>query len=109
MEMAREEPGQQSVFRRDALLNSYKGLVLPVSAGAEYDIGTLSSECKLLAVAALTLAYYQIPVKGVSELRFGPVPGLTIGCGHIRLNTIVVLNASREPLSVIVGSMTIVF
>jgi hypothetical protein len=96
-------------FEGDALLNSYRGLVLPVSAGIEYDVGRLLSECKLLVVGAMTVAYYQIPVKGVSEVRFGPVPGLTIACGHIRLNTIVVLNASREPLSVIVGSMTIVF
>jgi hypothetical protein len=91
----------------DALRNSHKGLVLPFSAGAEYDIMTISSGCKLFALATFSLATYQIPRTGVTEIRFGPVPGVAISCGHIKVNTIAVLQPSWQPLAVIVGSITI--
>lgn len=93
----------------DALRNSNRGLVLPLSAGAEYRIWSLPGGCKLFAVAALTLAYYQYPAKTTTELKFGPVPGLAIGCGHLKSNVMAVLRKSSEPLAAVTASMTIVF
>jgi hypothetical protein len=101
------KPDSRVFLEADALRNSHKGLVLPLSAGAEYDIMTISSGCKLFALASFTLASYQIPGTGVTEIRFGPVPGVVIGCGHIKVNTIAVFHPSRQPLAVIVGSITI--
>jgi hypothetical protein len=92
----------------DAFRNSNGGLVLPLSAGAEYRIGSVSDFCKLFAVGALTLAYYQNPAKDRTELKFGPVPGMAIGCGHVKVNISAVLT-SKAPLAAIVGSMTILF
>ena len=92
----------------DALRNSWKGLVLPVSAGVEYKIAGLSDNCSLFAVATLTLAYYNNPVKGVNNLRYGPVPGLSMGCGHLRSNAVMVLSP-KSVLAVIAGSWTVVF
>ena len=58
---------------------------------------------------SVTLAYYQNPDEDTSELKFGPVPGLTLSWGHVKTNMIAVLRKSRQPLSSIVGSITIVF
>ena len=93
----------------DALRNSNKGLVLPISAGAEYQVGHLGGGCKLFAVGALTLAYYQNSRKKATELKFGPVPGFAIGCGHVKTNVLAVLSASKQTLAAIVASMTIAF
>ena len=93
----------------DALRNSHGGLVLPMSAGVEYEVKALPGNCHLLVLGALTLAYYQNPAKDVSDFKFGPVPGLTLGWRHVRANMIAVLRKSSQPLAAIVGSMTIVF
>jgi hypothetical protein len=93
----------------DALRNSHSGLVLPLSAGVEYTIKTISSSCRLSVVGAVTLAYYRNPDEDTSEFKFGPVPGLTLSWGHLKTNMIVVLRKSRQPFSSIVGSITIVF
>jgi hypothetical protein len=92
----------------DALRNSNGGIVVPLSAGAEYRIASVSDACKLFAVVALTLAYYQNPAKDTSELKFGPVPGMAIGCGHIKVNVSAVFT-SKAPVAAVVGSMTILF
>jgi hypothetical protein len=92
----------------DALKNSWKGLVLPVSAGVEYKIAGLSETCSLFAVATMTVAYYHNAVKDVSNLRYGPVPGLVMGCGHVRSNAVFVLSP-KSILGVVAGSWTIVF
>jgi hypothetical protein len=92
----------------DALRNSHNGLLLPLSAGAESAMGTVAG-CTALAMGAFTLAYYRNPARGLSELKFGPVPGVVIACGHLRTNVTVVLSKSRQPLAAIVGSLTVMF
>lgn len=93
----------------DALRNSNRGLVLPLSAGAEFRVAPLPAGCKLFAVGALTLAYYQYPNRDTSDVKFGPVPGATIGCGHVKANVIAVLRKSSEPLAALAASVTILF
>jgi hypothetical protein len=93
----------------DALRNSNRGLVLPLSAGAEFRVVPLPAGCKLFAVAALTLAYYQYPNRDTAAVKFGPVPGVAIGCGHVKANVMAVLRKSSEPLAALAASMTIVF
>ena len=62
----------------DALRNSHGGLVLPLSVGLDYQVMSFSGGCKLLAVGAFTVAYYQNRREDATELKFGPVPGLTL-------------------------------
>jgi hypothetical protein len=93
----------------DALRNSNRGLVLPLSAGAEFRMAPLPAGCKLFAVAALTLAYYQYPNRNTTDIKFGPVPGVAIGCGHLKGNVMAVLRKSSEPLAALTASLTIVF
>src|SRR3954470_20836319 len=66
----------------DALRNSNRGLVLPVSLGVEFRIAPLPAGCKLSAVGALTAAYYQYPNQNRTDFKVGPVPGVAIGCGR---------------------------
>jgi hypothetical protein len=91
----------------DALRNSNRGLVLPVSAGAEFRIAPLPAECKLFAVGALTVAYYQYPNRNTTDVKFGPVPGVAVGCGRFKGNVMAVLRKSSEPLAAITASLTI--
>jgi hypothetical protein len=93
----------------DALRNSNRGLVLPLSAGAEFRVAPLPATCKLFAVAALTLAYYQYPNRDTTDIKFGPVPGVSIGCGHVKANGVAVLRKSSEPLAALAASVTILF
>ncbi len=93
----------------DALRNSNRGLVLPLSAGAEFRMAPLPAGCNLFAVAALTLAYYQYPNRNTTDIKFGPVPGVAIGCGHLKGNVMAVLRKSSEPLAALTASLTIVF
>jgi hypothetical protein len=93
----------------DALRNSNRGLVLPVSAGLEFRIAPLPAGCKLSAVGALTLAYYQYPNRGTTDIKFGPVPGVTVGCGRVKTNLIAVLRKSSEPLAALSLNVTIMF
>ena len=96
-------------FELDALRNSNRGLVVPLSAGAEFRIAPLPAGCKLSAVAALALAYYRYPDRNLTEIKFGPVPGVTIGCGRVKTNVIAVLRKSSEPLAALTASVTIMF
>ena len=93
----------------DALRNSNRGLVVPVSAGAEFRIAPLPAGCRLFAVAALTLAYYQYPNRNTSDIKLGPVPGVAIGCGRFKTNVMAVLRKSSEPLAAVTASVTILF
>ena len=93
----------------DALRNSNRGLVVPLSAGAEFRIAPLPAGCKLSAVAALALAYYRYPDRNLTEIKFGPVPGVSIGCGRVKTNVIAVLRKSSEPLAALTASVTIMF
>jgi hypothetical protein len=93
----------------DALRNSHGGLVLPLSVGLDYQVMSFSDCCKVLAVAAFTVAYYQNRREDASELKFGPGPALTLTLGHVRTNMVIVLRPQKAPLAAIVGSLTIVF
>jgi hypothetical protein len=37
------------------------------------------------------------------------VPGVAIGCGHVKANVIAVLRKSSEPLAALAASVTILF
>ena len=102
------KPGRYFV-ELDALRNSNRGLVLPLSAGAEFRMAPLPAGCKLLGVAALTVAYYQYPSRNVTEIKVGPVPGVAIGCGRVKGNIMAVLRKSSEPLAALTASLTIGF
>ena len=93
----------------DALRNSNRGIVLPLSVGLEYRIARVAHRCGLFAVGAFTVAYYQNPIMETTQIKYGPVPGVAIGCGHLQFNMSAVLSASRVPLAALVGSMTILF
>jgi hypothetical protein len=93
----------------DALRDSNRGLVVPLSAGAEFRMAPLPAGCTLFGVAALTAAYYQYGNTNTSVIKFGPVPGVAIGCGHVKTNIMAVLRKSSEPLAALTASVTIVF
>ena len=91
----------------DALRNSNHGIVLPVSAGLELKFAELGGPCNLYAVAAGTVAYYQNHRTERDYVRAGPVPGVTLGCGRVKVNGIIVLQRSHQPFNVIAASLTI--
>jgi hypothetical protein len=91
----------------DALRNSNGGLAVPVSAGLDLKVASLGRACNLYAVAAGAVVYYQNRRTGHEYVRAGPVPGVTLGCGPVRTNAIIVLRPSRQPVSVIAASFTI--
>jgi len=93
----------------DALRNSNRGLVLPVSLGVEFRVLPLPAGCKLSGVVALTAAYYQYPNQNRTDFKIGPVPGVSIGCGRVKGNIIAVLRKSSEPLAALTASVTIMF
>ena len=93
----------------DALRDSNRGLVVPLSAGAEFRMAPLPAGCNLFGVAALTAAYYQYGNTDTSVVKFGPVPGVAIGCGRVKTNIMAVLRKSSEPLAAVTASVTIVF
>ena len=91
----------------DALRNSNGGLAVPVSAGLELKVASLGQACNLYAVAAGTVIYYQNRRTEREYVRAGPVPGVTLGCGRVKTNAIIVLRPSHQPVSVIAASLTI--
>jgi hypothetical protein len=97
------------VFEGDAMLNSWRGVMVPLSIGTNYRVTTFSGGCKLYVVAALTVAYYNNPVRNVSEVDWGPIPGVSLGCGNIRTSMMLVPSTSKVPLAVAIASMSIVF
>lgn len=91
----------------DALRNSNGGLAVPLSVGLDLRVASLGQACNLYAVAAGTVIYYQNRRTGREYVRAGPVPGVTLGCGRVKMNAIIVLRPSRQPVSVVVASLTI--
>jgi hypothetical protein len=91
----------------DALRNSNGGLAVPVSAGLDLKVASLGQACNLYAVVAGTVIYYQNRRTEREYFRAGPVPGVTLGCGRVKTNAIIVLKPSRQPVSVIAASLTI--
>jgi len=97
------------VIEGDAMLNSWRGLMVPLSVAANWKMKTFASGCKLYFVTAMTVAYYNDPVKNISEVDWGPIPGVSLGCGSVRTNMMLVPSASKVPLSVAVASLSFVF
>jgi hypothetical protein len=93
----------------DALRDSNRGLVVPLSLGLEFTIAPLPAGCKLSGVGALTAAYYQFANTSSSVVKYGPVPGVAIGCGRVKGNIMAVLRKSSEPLAAVTASLTIMF
>jgi hypothetical protein len=91
----------------DALRNSNGGLAVPMSAGLELKVASFGRACNLYAVAAGAVVYYQNPRRELDDFKMGPVPGVTLGCGRVKANAIIVLRPSRQPVGVIVASLTI--
>ena len=93
----------------DALRNSNRGLVLPASLGLEFGHAPLPCRMQAVGVVALTAAYYQFPNTDSSVIKYGPVPGVPIGCGRLKTNMMAILRKSSEPLAAITASFTIMF
>jgi hypothetical protein len=91
----------------DALRNSNGGLAVPLSAGLDLKVVSFGQRCSLYAVAAGAVVYYENRRTEREYFRAGPVPGVTLGCGRVKTNAIIVLRPSRQPVSVIVASLTI--
>jgi hypothetical protein len=92
----------------DALRNSNRGLVVPLSLGAEFPIIRVSV-CRVGGIAAFTAAYYDNPRRDLTEIKVGPVPGISFGCGHFKTNVVAVLSKSDHPLAAVAASLTILF
>jgi len=93
----------------DALRNSNRGIVLPVSFGGELRVASIGDACHISAMAALTVAFYQNLRTKSDYVKWGPVPGLSVRCGHFQPNVIAVLSPSNQLVAAIVGSLTIRF
>ena len=98
---------QRAFIEVDALRNSNRGLAVPVSAGLDFKVASLGQVCNVYAVAAGTVVYYQNARTEREYVRAGPVPGVTLGCGRVKTNAIIVLRPSRQPVAVIAASLTI--
>ncbi len=93
----------------DALRDSNRGLVVPASVGLEFGLARLPAGCQLSGVVAGTVAYYQFANTNSSVIKYGPVPGVGIGCGRVKTNIMAVLRKSSEPLAALTASLTIMF
>lgn len=93
----------------DALRNSHKGLIVPASAGAEFKVASFRERCGVFALGVLTFAYYDNPDRKIDYIKWGPVPGVAVGCGRFRPSVIFVPSHSRQVIAVITASMTFVF
>jgi hypothetical protein len=93
----------------DALRNSNRGIVLPVSVGGELPLASVGHGCQISAIGALTVAFYQNVRTDSDYVKWGPVPGVAVRCGHVQPNVIAVLRPSAELLAALVASVTIRF
>ena len=93
----------------DALKNSNRGIAVATSVGLDLKFASLGDTCKLYVVAAGTVAYYQNERLKRDYFKAGPVPGVTLGCGWLKVNSIVVLQPKHQPFSSIVASLTLMF
>ena len=97
------------LLQLDALRNSHNGLTLPASAGAEFKVAAFRERCGLFALGALTFAYYDNRDRKTDYVKWGPVPGVAVGCGRLRSNVIFVPSHSSQVIAVITASLTVVF
>ena len=93
----------------DALRNSNRGIVLPVSFGGELPVASIGDACHIAAMAALTVAFYQNLRTNSDYVKWGPVPGVSVRCGHFQPNVIAVLSPSNQLVAALVASLTIRF
>ncbi len=93
----------------DTLRNSHKGLIVPASAGAEFKLASFRERCGVFVMGVLTFAYYDNPDRKTDYIKWGPVPGVAVGCGKWRPSVIFVPSHSRQVIAVITTSMTFVF
>ena len=97
------------LLQLDAIRNSHKGLIVPASAGAEFRFASWRQRCGMFAMGALTFAYYDNPDRKKEYIKWGPVPGVAVGCGRLRANVIFVPSHSSQVIAVITASLTLVF
>src|SRR6185295_6745330 len=93
----------------DALRNSNRGIVLPVSLGVELPVASVGHACHISAIGAVTVAFYQNVRTDSDYVKWGPVPGVAVRCGHVQPNVIAVLRPSAELLAALVASVTLRF
>jgi hypothetical protein len=93
----------------DALRNSNRGIVLPVSVGGELPVASIGGSCRISAIGALTVAFYQNIRTASDYVKWGPVPGVSVRCGHVQPNLVAVLSPSHKLLAALVASVTIRF
>ena len=93
----------------DALRNSNRGVVLPVSIGGQLRVASIAGGCDISAMAALTAAFYQNLRTNRDYVKWGPVPGVSVRCGHFQPNVIAVLSPSNQLVAAVVASLTIRF
>jgi hypothetical protein len=91
----------------DALRNSNRGIVLPVSVGGELPIAPVGGGCRVSAIGALTVAFYQNLRTDSDYVKWGPVPGVSVRCGRVQPNVIAVLSPTDKLLAALVASVTI--
>jgi hypothetical protein len=92
----------------DALRNSNRGIVVPVSAGAEIRVASIQA-CRVDAIAAMTVAYYQNLRTRNDYVLAGPVPGVALTCGRVKTNVIVILSPHGQFVAAVTASLTILF
>jgi hypothetical protein len=97
------------LVQADALRNSHEGLIVPVSAGAEFKVAAFRERCGLFAIGAVTFAYYDNPHSNTDDIKWGPVPGVAVGCGRLRSTVIFVPSHSSQVIAVITASLTLIF
>jgi Outer membrane protein beta-barrel domain len=93
----------------DALRNSNRGIVLPLSVGAELPVASIGHACRVSAMGAVTVAFYQNLRTNRDYVKWGPVPGVSVRCGHVQPNLIAVLSPTNQVLAALVASVTIRF
>jgi len=80
------------------------------------DSSTPSPKLLLVALAILVTGFPSLALADVYLSEFthrarirqsGPVPGVTLGCGRVKTNAIIVLRPSHQPVAVIAASLTI--
>jgi hypothetical protein len=90
----------------DVLRNSNRGIVVPVSVGVDVPAGSIAG-CKVSAVGAVTLAYYQNLRTESNYFKFGPVPGVSFRCGRWQPNLVAILTPSHQIVAALAASLTI--
>jgi hypothetical protein len=93
----------------DALRNSNRGIVLPVSFGGELPVASIGGACRISAMGALTVAFYQNLRTSSDYVKWGPVPGVSVRCGHFQPSVIAVLSPSNQLVAAVVASVTLRF